>query len=70
MGPEPLLSRRETDVLRRCGARRDKQVADELGLTVHGVRYHLRKVFAKLGVGTRAAAVRRARELGLFGDDA
>ncbi len=69
-GPDPVLSEREKDVLERCEKRRDKQVAEELGLTVYGVRYHLRKVFAKLGVRTRVAAARRARELGLFADDA
>ena len=69
-GPEPVLSQREKDVLRRSESQRDKQIAAELGLTVDGVRYHLRKVFAKLGVARRAEAVSRARELGLLADDA
>ena len=68
-GPEPVLSQREQDVLRRSESQRDKQVAAELGLTVHGVRCHLRKVFAKLGVARRAEAVSRARELGFVADD-
>ena len=68
-GPEPVLSQRQKEVLRRLESQRDKQIAAELGLTVHGVRYHLRKVFAKLGVARRAEAVRRARELDLFADD-
>ena len=68
-GPEPVLTRREKDVLLRCERQRDKQVAAQLGLTVHGVRYHLRKVFDKLGVRNRAAAASRARRLGLFADD-
>ena len=67
--PVGVLSQREKDVLRRSESQGDKQVAAELGLTVHGVRYHLRKVFAKLGVARRAEAVRRARELGLLADD-
>ena len=47
----------------------DKQIATALGLSAYGVRYHLRKLFAKLGVSTRAGAVRRAREMGLLPDD-
>ncbi len=68
-GSEPALSQREIEVLRRLESQRDKQIAAELGLTVHGVRYHLRKVFTKLGVANRAEAVRRARELGMIADD-
>ena len=64
-----VLSERERTVLMRLGDQRDKQIAAALGLTVNGVRYHMRKLFAKLGVGTRADAVRRARELGLIPDD-
>ena len=63
------LSEREREVLRRLDHQRDKQIAAALGLTVYGVRHHLRKLFAKLGVAKRAEAVRRARELGLIADD-
>ena len=48
------------------GRLQDKQIAAELGLTVHGVRYHLRKLFTKLGANTRADALRQARELDLL----
>ena len=60
-----VLSARESEVLQRLGRQRDKQIAIELGLSAHGVRYHLRKLFAKLGVRNRRDAVRRAREMGL-----
>ena len=63
------LSKREREVLRQLDHQRDKQIAAALGLTVHGVRHHLRNLFAKLGVAKRAEAVRRARELGLLADD-
>ena len=66
---ELALSEREREVLRLLDNRRDKQIAAALGLTAHGVRHHLRKLFAKLGVAKRAEAVRRARELGLIADD-
>ena len=65
--PEGLvLSERESDILQRLVERQgDKQIAAALGLTAHGVRYHLRNLFIKLGAGSRAEAVRRANELGL-----
>ena len=68
-GREPVLSERELEVLRRLASQRDKQIAAELGISPHGVRYRLRKLFAKLGVAKRDDAVRRARELGLIPDD-
>ena len=64
-----VLSERERAVLVRLGEQRDKQIAVALGLTVDGVRYHMRKLFTRLGVRTRADAVRRAGELGLILDD-
>ena len=64
-----VLSEREQAVLQLLEGRGDKQVAAELGLTAHGVRYHLRKLFTRLGVTSRAAAVRRGRELGVIPDD-
>ena len=64
-----VLSEREHNVLNLLDGRRDKQIAVELGLTAHGVRYHLRKLFNKLGVNSRTEAVRRGRELGLITRD-
>ena len=66
----PVLSEREREVLRRFEQRqRDNQIAAALGLSTYGVRYHIRSIFAKLEAHTRADAVRRARELGLFHSD-
>ena len=56
----------EIDVLRRLTTQRDKQIAVALGLSVHGVRYRVRTLFRKLAVRRRAAAVRRARALGIL----
>ena len=64
-----VMSAREQQVLQRLAGRRDKQIAAELGLSAHGVRYHLRKLFAKLGARNRAEALRRAREMGLIAGD-
>ena len=65
----PVLSEREQQILDRIVSQPDKRIATALGLTTHGVRYHLRKLFAKLGVHNRAEAVRRARKLRLIHDD-
>ncbi len=63
-----LLSGREWEILRQLPGHRDKEIAAALGLSVHGVRHHLRKLFAKLRVAKRAEAVQRARKLGLISD--
>ena len=65
----PTLSDREQQILERLEAWQDKRIAVALGLTAHGVRYHLRKLFTKLGVDNRAEAVRRAKELRLIRED-
>ena len=68
-GPrQPVLSVREKEVLERLEGQRDKQIAADLNLSSYGVRYHIRKLFTKLGARNRAEAVRRARELGLVSD--
>jgi DNA-binding CsgD family transcriptional regulator len=41
-------------------------IATILGRSVHTVRHHLRRTYAKLGVNSRATAVERARELKLL----
>ncbi|MXW01167.1 MAG: AAA family ATPase [Holophagales bacterium] len=68
-GSAPSLSERELDVLKRLEGRQDKEIATELGLSTHGVRYHLRSLFAKLNASNREEAVRRAWAMGLIPDD-
>nr|WP_269060343.1 LuxR C-terminal-related transcriptional regulator [Citromicrobium bathyomarinum] len=59
------LSRREMDVLRALATGgSDKELARELGISDHGVRFHLKGVFKKLGVHDRLSAVVRAQEKG------
>ena len=59
------LSKRETDVLRALATGgSDKELARELGISDHGVRFHLKGVFKKLGVHDRLSAVVRAQEKG------
>jgi LuxR family transcriptional regulator, maltose regulon positive regulatory protein len=63
---EPL-SERELEVLRLLAGELDGPgIARELGVSLPTVRTHTRSVYAKLGVNSRTAAVRRAAELGLF----
>ena len=59
------FTQRELEVLGMLEALRDREIAERLGLTVAGVRYHLRRIYRKLGAGDRLAAVARARRLGL-----
>ena len=67
--PALELSVREREILSRLDARSDKAIAAELDLTTNGVRYHLRKLFSRLGATSRDQAVQRAREIGLFPGD-
>ena len=61
----PRFTTRERQVL-ECvaGGLRDKEVARRLGLTVHGVRFHLNNIFRKTGATGRTDAVLRARAAG------
>jgi DNA-binding CsgD family transcriptional regulator len=62
-----MLTARETDVLqllsRGCSY---ADVAHHLGISVHTVGTHIKNAYRKLSVGTAAAAVMRAAELGIL----
>jgi predicted ATPase/DNA-binding CsgD family transcriptional regulator len=61
------LSPREFEVLRVVArGLSNKEVAQELGLSAHTVKFHLNAVFNKLGCRTRAQAVRIAFDQGLI----
>jgi ATP/maltotriose-dependent transcriptional regulator MalT len=61
------LSAREAVVLQLVArGMRNKQVAAELNISEHTVRWHLRNVLEKLRVTNRTAAVSAARAMGLL----
>ena len=63
---EPL-SERELDVLRLLGSDLDgPDIARELIVSLNTVRTHTKNIYAKLGVNSRRAAVRRGKELDLL----
>jgi LuxR family maltose regulon positive regulatory protein len=63
---EPL-SDRELDVLRLLGTDlAGPEIADELMVSLNTMRTHTKNIYAKLGVNSRRAAVRRAEERGLL----
>jgi LuxR family maltose regulon positive regulatory protein len=64
--PEPL-SDRELDVLRLLDSELSRpQIAQELFVSANTVRTHMKRIYGKLGVHSRAGAVERARALGLL----
>jgi LuxR family maltose regulon positive regulatory protein len=66
VGPAGELSERERDVLRLLRSDLSgPDIARELVVSVNTVRTHTKRIYAKLGVTSRRAAVRRAAELGL-----
>jgi LuxR family maltose regulon positive regulatory protein len=63
---EPL-SDRELDVLRLLDSDLGgPDIARELYVTLNTLRTHTRNIYAKLGVGSRRAAVARGHDLGLL----
>ena len=54
----PPLTRREVSVLRLVAhGLGNKEIASELGISTHTVKYHLASLLAKLGVHSRTEAV-------------
>jgi DNA-binding NarL/FixJ family response regulator len=66
IGDDADLTRREIEVLGKVATgATDKEIADELTISIHTVKSHMRNILAKLHVGTRREATRIARHKGL-----
>lgn len=66
VGDGTQLSSREVEILRLVAiGRSNREIAEELVISVNTVKTHVRNVLAKLGVGSRAAAASRAAGLGI-----
>lgn len=67
---EPLietLSERELEVLRLIAdGRSDREIADQLFLSVATVKWYLTHIYSKLGVQNRTLAIMRARQLNIL----
>ncbi len=62
-----ILSKRELELLRLIAAgRSNKQIADELFISIGTVKRHTANIFDKLDVSNRTEAVARAREINLL----
>jgi DNA-binding NarL/FixJ family response regulator len=61
------LSEREKDILTRISnGMVYKKIADDLFISVHTVRYHIRNIYSKLQVNTHVGAISIARKKGLL----
>ena len=64
----PELSKREREVLELiCNGLNDKAISEQLTLTTNTVRNHVSRLYGKIGVNRRSAAVIWARERGIGG---
>ena len=63
-GPVEPLSEREQRVLRLlCEGASNRDLAAHLAISENTVKFHLKNLYGKLGVGSRAQAIRAAQEL-------
>jgi LuxR family maltose regulon positive regulatory protein len=67
MGERSVLTGREAELLRRLSrGLSNQEIAHQMSITVGTTKGHLHRIFRKLDVRNRTAAVAKARELGLL----
>ena len=67
MGERTVLTDRETELLRRLTrGLTNQEIARQMSITVGTTKGHLHRIFRKLNVRNRTAAVAKARQLGLL----
>jgi ATP/maltotriose-dependent transcriptional regulator MalT len=65
---EPL-SERELEVLQLIAdGLKNQEIANRLYLSLHTVKIHARRIYAKLGVSSRTQAAAKAKSLGILTD--
>jgi LuxR family maltose regulon positive regulatory protein len=63
---EPL-TRREIDILQLiCAGYSNREIAEQLSVTLNTVKKHTSHIYGKLDVKSRTQAIARAQEIGLF----
>jgi DNA-binding NarL/FixJ family response regulator len=63
----PLLTKRELEVLEKIvSGLIDKEIADKLHISEHTVRSHIKNIYRKMGVSTRAQAAVKAISKGII----
>ncbi|MGH2688111.1 MAG: response regulator transcription factor, partial [Actinomycetota bacterium] len=65
LGPESLTRREHAVVRLAAEGRTNREIAASLVIGERTVEWHLANAFAKLGVASRVALVRRLSELGI-----
>ncbi|MBM3124336.1 MAG: response regulator transcription factor [Chloroflexi bacterium] len=66
MGPEPLTSREQEVLQRLAEGLANKQIALQLGISEHTVKFHLSSLYLKLNASSRTEAVRKGLNAGLI----
>lgn len=65
--PLPVTPRQRQLLYLASVGMENREIADELGLTLNTVKYQLHRTYRRLGARNRAHAVRLALEIGLLG---
>jgi DNA-binding NarL/FixJ family response regulator len=66
-GDRPRLTKREIEVLHiLAGGGRNKDIAAEMTVSLHTVKFHIENLYNKLGVRTRGELIRVATRFGLL----
>ena len=63
---EPLSDRELETLALIVAGRRNKEIAEELVISLNTVLFHIKNIYSKLGVNKRALAIAKARELDLL----
>ena len=66
MAPDHLHDRERAILQRLAAGCSDQQIADELFLSLHTVKWYNRQIYSKLQVTSRTQAIARERALGIL----